>query len=140
MTSHPLMAMRGIAPPIQRVIPIRNAWVARVGIRFFSDALNDWTPYVGATDVRVRFSQFETGFTFEGYPSTLVGPFPMLETSDPGWYYFPIGADIITRALASLVGQTIYQIIESAYGTYAYYFDLTTSEPLLVTDPRSPIT
>src|SRR5262245_14102315 len=118
MTSLPYMTVRGAPPAVQRVIPINNAWVARTGIRYFSDALNDWTPYVGATDVKVRLSRSATGFTFEGYPSTLLGPFTMLETSDAGWYYFPIGADLITAALKDLVGQTIYQIIEGSYGQY----------------------
>lgn len=141
MTSLPMMAARGSTPPhIQREIPIRNAWIARTFVRYFSDAVNDWRPYVGGTDVRVRFSRFATGFTFEGYPSTLLGPFTMLETSDPGWYYVPITADLVTAALQDLVGQTVYQIIEGSYGTYSYYFALTTSEPLLVIDPRPPLT
>jgi len=125
------------APPIRRNIPIRNAWVARMGIRVFSDVLNDWTPYLGGEDVHVRFSRFATGYDFSGYPSTILGPYPMIETPNPGWYYFTVDADVVTEHLAPLVGQTIYQIVEGAYG--ATYFELTTSEPLLVIDPRFPI-
>jgi hypothetical protein len=140
MTSLPLMAAS--APPVARAIPIRNAWVARTQVRYFLDAVNDWRPYLGGTDLRVRFSQHATGFDFSGYPSTLAGPFAMIETADPGWYYAAIDADTITTALAKLVGQTIYQIVEGAYGTgysSGYAFALTVSEPLYVIDPRTPL-
>lgn len=138
MTSLPLMATRGDAPPAQaRPVPIRNAWVARTSVRNFSATVNDWIPYVGGTDFRVRFSQFPTGYDFSGYPSTLLGPFVMIETTDPGWYYYAISADAITAALSALVGQVVYQIVEGGYG--GSYFGLTTSEPLLVVEPRIPI-
>ena len=125
------------SPAVQLTLPIHNAWVARTGVRYFSSALNDWVPFEGGTDIRVRYSQFPTGYDFSGYPSTLLGPFTMVETSDPGWYYFAINADDITNAFRSLVGQTVYQIIEGVYG--ASYYALTTSEPLKVIDPRTPL-
>jgi len=128
-----------LSPAVQRTLPIRNAWIARTNIRVFNDAVNDWRPFVGGKDVRVRYSRYETGFDFSGYPSTILGPFTMIETSNAGWYYYPIGADEITIAFSALVGQTVYQIIEAAYGGGYYYFGLGTAEPLLVIEPRVPL-
>lgn len=120
----------------QKIIALNNAYVARQEIRFFSNATNDWEPWVG-TDIRVRLSRYATGFDFNGMPSTLLGPYVMTATAEPGWYYNVMAADVVTPALTALVGQVVYQIVEGAYGTSKY--DFTDSIPLLVVDPRSPI-
>jgi hypothetical protein len=124
--------------PEQKAIPIHNGWVTRQEIRYFSDAMNDWIPWIG-TDIRVRLSRFPTGYDFSGYPSTILGPRTMTAISDPGWFYATFTADEITNALTNFVGQTVYQVVEADYGSSAAYYALTNVQPMLVIDPRAPI-
>lgn len=122
--------------PEQKQLPLRGGWVARQEIRTFSNVTNDWEPWVGS-DLKVRFSQFKSGFDFNGYPSTIIGPYNMAATGEPGWYFATIGADDIYNAFKGRVNQTVYQIVEGAYGSSTYA--LTNSTPLLVVDDQGPV-
>lgn len=115
----------------QKSISVRGGWVVRQEIRAFSNTSNDWEPWVG-TDIKVRFSQFQSGYDFSGYPSSILGPVAMAATSELGWYFATISADAIFEALKNRVGQIVYQIVEGAYGSSSYA--LSNVQPLLVVD------
>lgn len=125
--------------PITRLKTInpRNAYLARQAMLYFEPLTNTYLPWAGRTDVTVRFSTDPDGFTDTGYPDTLLGPYPMTETADPGVYYAEISGDDLSAALLARVGETIYQIVEANYGSY--YNGLTDVQPLLVVEPRAPL-
>lgn len=120
----------------QKPIYLHTAYLVRQEIRYYNEAVNKYLPWSG-DDIRVRFSTEPTGYDTNGYPSTLFGPYTLVESGDEGVFQYPVPADQIMQYLGALVGQTIYQIVEGSYGST--YYDLTDVQPLLVVDPYAPL-
>lgn len=128
-------------PPIreQKPIYLHNAYVVRQLIRVYSAATDAYVAWSGSPVPRVRFSVEPTGYTSEGYPSTLFGPYNLAGALVNSMYVYSyvVSADDVTQYLGTRVGQTIYQIVEGSYGTS--YYDLTDVQSLLVCDPYAPL-
>lgn len=126
--------------PIARMktISLRNNYLVRQPIEYYVPGSDAWEPWPGVPAApTVRFSVEPTGFTDEGYPSTIVGPYVMVESgASPGTFYYDVPSDALSLALADLVGETIYQVVEGSFGSH--YYGLTDVQPLLVIDPRNP--
>lgn len=130
--------------PIGRLktISLRNAYLVRQPIAVYDEGVDSFIPYGGdTTEPTVRFSVMPDGFNTDGSPSTIagLGPFVMtLSGATDGVFFAIVSSDALTAALVTLVGTTIYQVVEGAYGTTSY--GLTNVLPLLVIDPRFPAT
>lgn len=134
------MATIGL-PPIreQKPIYVHHAFVVRQAIRVYDATTDEYIAWSASSVPIVRFSVEPTGYTDEGYPSTLFGPYNLSGAHVDGAYIYSVvvSADDVTRYLGTRVGESIYQIVEGAYG--ALYYDLTDVQSLLVTDPYAPL-
>ena len=120
-----------------KTIQPRNAYLARQSLRDYVAASDSFEPWTGRSDVRVRFSVEPTGFDSHGVESTLFGPYDMTESSgEPGTYAVAVPVADVTDALSSLVGSTIYQVVEGGFDGTDYA--LTDVLALVVTEPRQP--
>ncbi len=119
--------------PAAIALSLRNTSSPRVYVSAFDPLSNSWEPWIGATDLVARISQYRTGYNFSGYPASLLGPFSMTQTADPGWYYCTITSDQLA-ALASYVGQTLFMVLEGSYGST--YYGITVVQPIVLVDPR----
>lgn len=114
-----------------RPIPIRNAWLAREAIRVYDPVTNAYKSAEGLA-FTVRFSLVPTGYVGAS-KSTIasLGPFNMTESTVKGTYYYEVLPTLLVAALGSIVGTTIYQIVEGGPSS-----ELCVVQPLVVTDPR----
>ncbi len=128
-------------PAIARFKPIDgwNTFLARQRLEYYEPAAGGFIPWSGRTDVTCRLSLEPTGYTDEGWASTIedCGPFDMVEASgDAGMYYYDIAtSNLANGGLRDMVGDTIYLIVEGAVG-YSGTYTLTVSVPLRVIEPR----
>ncbi len=121
-------------PATVKPIALNNAYLVRQEIKQYYAGSNAFE-LVGDIAATVRFSAEPTGFDDMGFPDTILGPFPLDATIDVGVFAVVVSADDVA-ALAPYVGETIYQVVEGAYGDA--YYNMTDVQPLIVIDPRNP--
>lgn len=132
--------MTGPAVARYKTIDPRNAYLARQRLTYYEPAVGQFIAWAGQDDVTVRFSDESTGFTAEGFASTItgLGPFDMSEsTAEPGVYYAEIPAASLLTPLLARIGDYVYQIVEGGVGDSGTYA-LVETLPLLVAQPRYP--
>lgn len=130
--------MTGPAIARFKTIDPRNSYLARQRLSYWEPALGQFIPWTGQDDVTVRFSDEVTGYTDEGFASTIsgLGPFAMVEsTAEEGVYYYNVAAFALQSPLGTRIGSTIYQIVEGGAGDSGTYLVVETL-PLLVSQPR----
>jgi hypothetical protein len=123
----------------QKTINVRNDFLAREALTIYDGGTNTFIALLGAGDVTARLSTLPTGFDVTGNPSTItgLGPSAMVEsTGVRGTYYYAFNAAALKTGLATLVGTTVYLVVEGVYANDANA--LVVVQPLLVVDPRAP--